>query len=167
LTSLGAKHVINYKTNPVWGQTAKELSANGEGIDNVLDIGGGDTLFQSLNSIKIGGVVTVIGILDGFNPMEWPSMMQTLAHMCTVRAIAVGSRAQFEDMVKAIDANGIKPVLNNRTFKFEEMKEAYKYLVRSLFPSLALTANNFVSGTKNISERSLWMLNKCSLVVKF
>jgi NADPH:quinone reductase-like Zn-dependent oxidoreductase len=141
--------------NPNWGQTAKELSANGEGINNVLDIGGGETLLQSLNSIKIGGVVTVIGILNGLNPSVWPSLMHALVHMCTVRAISCGSRAQFEEMAKAIDANGIKPVLNKRRFKFGEMKEAYKDLVRSMFPSLELTANKIVSGIKNISERSL------------
>lgn len=131
LKRLGADHIINYKMDPNWGQTAKNISANGEGVDILLDIGGGNTLFQSFSSIKLGGVITVIGNLDGFNPVEWPSVLQTLIHMCSVRAIAVGNRAQFHDMVKAIDANGIKPVLDRHVFKFEEVKEAYKYLVQS------------------------------------
>lgn len=134
LKSLGAKYVINYTTNPNWGQMAKELSENGDGIDNVLDIAGGKTLLQSLKSVKLGGVVTIIGVLDGFNPAEWPSMLEVLGHMCTVRAIAAGTKAQFEDLVKAIDANTIKPVLDKQVFEFEDMKAAYEYLV-SLKPS--------------------------------
>jgi NADPH:quinone reductase-like Zn-dependent oxidoreductase len=42
--------------------------------------------------------------------------------------VAVGSRRQFEDMSRAIDACGIKPVIDERVFEFEEVKEAYQYL---------------------------------------
>jgi NADPH:quinone reductase-like Zn-dependent oxidoreductase len=108
---------------------AKELSEDGAGIDHVLDIAGGNSLLQSLKSVKLGGVVTVIGILDGFNPIDWPSMLEVLGHMCTVRAIGVGNRAHFQHLVRAIDANTIKPVLNTHIFEFEQMKEAYEYLV--------------------------------------
>ncbi|KAH8669455.1 hypothetical protein BGZ60DRAFT_538167 [Tricladium varicosporioides] len=128
LKGLGADHIINYKKNQNWGQTAKDISVNGEGVDILLDIGGGNTLLQSFSSIKLGGVITVIGNLDGLNPIEWPSVLQALMHMCSIRAIAVGNRAQFYDMVKAIDANGIKPILDKHVFKFESMAEAYQYL---------------------------------------
>jgi hypothetical protein len=49
--------------------------------------------------------------------------------MCTVRAIAAGLRAQFEVLVKVIDANGIKPVLDQQVFRVDDMKAAYEYLV--------------------------------------
>ena len=42
----------------------------------------------------------------------------------------VGSRAQFEELVKAIDTNLIKPVLDKQVFGFDDMKAAYEYLVR-------------------------------------
>lgn len=129
LKDMGAKEVINYKTNPNWGQRAKELSENGEGIDNVLEIAGGKTLLQSLKSVKLGAVITLIGILDGFDPTEWPSMLEVLSHMCTIRAIAVGSRAQFKELVKSIDTNAIKPVLDTHVFAFDNIKAAYEYLV--------------------------------------
>jgi D-arabinose 1-dehydrogenase-like Zn-dependent alcohol dehydrogenase len=86
-------------------------------------------LLQSLKSVKLGGVITLIGIHDGFNPTEWPSILEVLGHMCSVRAIACGSRAQFEELVKVIDINAIKPVLNQQVFGFDDMKAAYEYLV--------------------------------------
>jgi NADPH:quinone reductase-like Zn-dependent oxidoreductase len=133
LKSMGAKEVINYTKNPEWGQKVKDLTKNGEGVDNVLEIAGGKTLLQSLKSVKLGGVITLIGIHDGFNPAEWPSILEVLGHMCTVRAIAAGSRSQFEELVKVVDRNAIKPVLDKQVFRFDEMKEAYEYLVSEKF----------------------------------
>ncbi|KAF4634114.1 hypothetical protein G7Y89_g4008 [Cudoniella acicularis] len=129
LKKMGAKEVVNYTANPDWGQKVKELSDKSEGVDMVLDIAGGKTLLQSLKSVKLGGVITLIGIHDGFNPAEWPSLLEVLGHMCTVRAIAAGSRAQFEELVKVIDTNAIKPVLDKNVFGFDEMKAAYEYLL--------------------------------------
>jgi NADPH:quinone reductase-like Zn-dependent oxidoreductase len=145
---MGAKEVINYAKHPDWGQIVKELSENGEGVDNILDIAGGKTLLQSLKSVKLGGVITLIGIHDGFNPTEWPSILEVLGHMCTVRAIAVGSRAQFEELVKAIDSNAIKPVLDKQVFEFDDMKAAYQYLVSwkpLLLPNSKVESNNLNS----------------------
>ena len=95
----------------------------------VLDVVGGKSLLQSIKSVKLGGVVTVIGVLDGLNPAEWPSTLEILGSMATVRTIACGSRAQFEELVKFIDSNAIKPVLNKKVFGFGDLKEAYEYLV--------------------------------------
>ena len=35
----------------------------------------------------------------------------------------------FEDMNRAIDANGIKPVVDEKVFSLEDAKEAYQYMV--------------------------------------
>jgi len=137
LKDLGADHVINYTAHPEWGQIAKELTGKGEGIDLVLDVVGGKTFSQSLNSIKLGGVVTMIGVLDGFNPAEWPSTVEILGHMCTVRAIAVGSKAHFEEMLSFINAHSIKPIIDHQVFEFEELKAAYEYLVCSRSPLIS------------------------------
>jgi NADPH:quinone reductase-like Zn-dependent oxidoreductase len=45
-----------------------------------------------------------------------------------VRGVSVGSRAQFEDMNRAIEANDIKPVVDERIFDMEHLKEAYQYM---------------------------------------
>jgi NADPH:quinone reductase-like Zn-dependent oxidoreductase len=43
-----------------------------------------------------------------------------------VRGIAVGSRAQFLAMNRAIEANRLTPVID-RVFPFDEAVEAYRY----------------------------------------
>lgn len=55
---------------------------------------------QSLNAIKIDGVISIIGFLGGGKAKE-PSFLDCLSHVCTVRGILVGNRVQFEDMVSA------------------------------------------------------------------
>jgi NADPH:quinone reductase-like Zn-dependent oxidoreductase len=44
-----------------------------------------------------------------------------------VQGIAVGSRLQFEAMVRAIDHLGIKPVIDS-SFPLEKTAEAFEYL---------------------------------------
>lgn len=48
LKKLGADHVINYKKDPNWGETAKQLSRNKEGIDHIIEVGGPGSMAQSL-----------------------------------------------------------------------------------------------------------------------
>lgn len=127
LKKLGATHTINYKKHENWGEVAKKLTPNGAGVDHVVEIGGPNTMKQSMNAIKMEGVITVIGFVGGAAAEDQPSTLDTLTYCCTVRGILVGSRMQFQDMNKAIDANNIKPVVD-KTFKFEEAKEAYQYM---------------------------------------
>ena len=82
---------------------------------------------QSLKAIKPEGTISVIGFLAGFSK-EQPSFLDCLNNICTVRGVLVGSRQQFEEMNEAIDACGIKPVVDGKVFGLEEAKEAYQYM---------------------------------------
>ena len=82
---------------------------------------------QSLKAIRPEGVISVIGFLGGFSK-EQPSFLEALTNVCTVRGVMVGSRRQFEDMNEAIDVNNIKPVVDEKVFGLEEVKEAYQYM---------------------------------------
>ncbi|RNJ59566.1 hypothetical protein D7B24_002176 [Verticillium nonalfalfae] len=104
LKKLGADHVINYKENPNWGDEAKAISG---GVKHVIEVGGMTTIKESLNAVSLGGVVTIIGWVGG--------------------SIVVGSREEFEAMIRAIEAYDIKPVIDQKVFKLEELKEACKY----------------------------------------
>lgn len=86
---------------------------------------------QSLKAIKPEGVISIIGFLGGFSK-DQPSFLECLNNVCTVRGVLVGSRLQFEAMNEAIDANGLKPVVDEKVFALEELKEACQYMV-SLF----------------------------------
>jgi NADPH:quinone reductase-like Zn-dependent oxidoreductase len=55
-------------------------------------------------------------------------MLDTLSNICTVRGVYVGSRALMEDMVRAIEANNIHPVVDETVFPFEKAPEAYQYM---------------------------------------
>jgi NADPH:quinone reductase-like Zn-dependent oxidoreductase len=60
---LGADHVINYKKDPNWGETARKLTPRQQGIDHIIEVGGPGTLDQSLKAIKYEGIISVIGFL--------------------------------------------------------------------------------------------------------
>ncbi|KAM0329415.1 hypothetical protein ACHAQA_004722 [Verticillium albo-atrum] len=123
LKKLGADHVINYKENPNWGDEAKSVTG---GVQHVIEVGGAHTVTQSLKSVAIGGVVTIVGWIGG--PGEkGPDFPQILSSMAVVRGIVVGSREQFEAMIRAIEAYNIKPIIDQKVFKLEDLKEAYKY----------------------------------------
>jgi len=127
LKKLGADHVINYKDVPEWGEKAASLTPKKAGVNHILEVGGPKTMAQSLKAVKIDGVISIIGFLGG-NAKEQPSFLDALSNVCTVRGILVGSRQQFEDMNRAIEVNGIKPVVDEKIFSLEQVKEAYQYM---------------------------------------
>jgi NADPH:quinone reductase-like Zn-dependent oxidoreductase len=127
LKKVGATHVINYKTDSNWGETAKNLTQGKLGVDHVIEVGGPGTMRQSMLAIKPEGVITVIGFLGGMKHDQTPTTLDTLTHLCIVRGILVGSRQQFQDMVAAIETADIHPIVDENVFSFEKAVDAYKY----------------------------------------
>jgi NADPH:quinone reductase-like Zn-dependent oxidoreductase len=121
---LGASETINYKQTPQWGKTAKEL-AGGEGVDLVVEVGGAGTLNESLQAVRIGGQISLIGVLGGVSGEI--STVSILMKSVRVQGIYVGSREMFESMNQAIMLHQIKPAID-RTFPFSEAREALKYM---------------------------------------
>ncbi|KAI1125257.1 hypothetical protein F5Y10DRAFT_12107 [Nemania abortiva] len=122
---LGADHVINYREDANWGETARNLTG-GVGVDVVVEVGGSGTLGQTLKAIKYEGIIAIIGFLGGVKVEA--SLIECLTHICTARGVYVGSRQQMEDMVAAIEANDIHPVVDSKVFTLEQTKEAYEYM---------------------------------------
>lgn len=127
LKSLGADHVINYKEDEKWGETAKKITG-GVGVTHAIEVGGPNTLKQVFKAIKIDGVVSIIGFLGGVKGEQSPTFLECLMNICTTRGVLVGSRLQFEAMNRAIEANNIKPVVDDKVFTLDEVKEAYQYM---------------------------------------
>lgn len=123
---LGADVVINYKTHANWGEQAKKFSPGHEGVDHVIEVGGPNTMEQSMKAVKMEGVINVIGFVGGASAEKQPSTLDSLTYLCTVRGIMVGSRLQFQAMNRAIDASNIHPVVD-KTFEFEKAQDAYQY----------------------------------------
>lgn len=132
LKALGAHHVINYRDDPDWGDTARQLTPEGAGFDFVLEVGGASTLKQSVAATKMEGILAVVGIVGGAQTeeeaREVPSLLQAWLSCITVRGIAVGSRAQLEDLVAFVESTDLQPVVDDREFGLKEVKEAYEFL---------------------------------------
>ncbi len=123
LKALGADHLINYKEHADWGAKALELTG-GVGVDHVVEIGGAGTLDQSMIATRVGGHIALIGVLAGY---AGPVMTVTLmAKNLRVQGLTVGSRKQQLDMVAAINATGIKPVLDQH-FPLANLADAFRH----------------------------------------
>ncbi|KAI0448514.1 putative alcohol dehydrogenase [Xylaria acuta] len=130
LRKLGADHVVNYRETLAWGVEAKRLTG-GVGVDLVVDVTGPSGLEQSVKSLRLDGIVAVVGAIAGFGgDAKVPTILDSWANLFTSRGVWVGNRLQMEDMCRAIEANieRLRPVLDPKVFKLGELKEAYEYL---------------------------------------
>lgn len=121
LRELGADEVVNYRAVPDWHTAVRDITG-GRGVDRVVDTAG--TLEQSLKSLAINGHVAFVGSVSGNWPPLDPRLLFGVAG--TVRALAVGSYAQFTRLNEIIAAHRLRPVID-RVFPFEEAGAALRY----------------------------------------
>ena len=120
---LGASQGINYKGTPAWGERVVELT-DGFGVDHVVEVGGAGTLAQSLKAVRMGGRVSLIGVLTGAGEADpMPILMKNV----TVQGIFVGSRSMFGDMNRAIVLNKMRPIVD-RVFPFRDYPHALRHM---------------------------------------
>lgn len=124
LRALGADLVLGYNEISDWGRAAKEATG-GRGVDHVVDVGGAGTLEQSLRAVRVGGTVSIIGVLGGAKVAV--PLNRVLMQQVRVQGVIVGSRAETEAMLRAFDLNRERPVID-RTFGFEEVPAALQWL---------------------------------------
>lgn len=123
LKTMGADHVINYRKTPEWGTKVRELT-DGRGVDHVIEVGGPATLEQSMTAARIGGHISVIGILTGLAGEL--GIVTALVRQLRLQGVLVGSRTQQQEMIRAIDANGMRPVID-RHFPLDAIVDAFRY----------------------------------------
>jgi NADPH:quinone reductase-like Zn-dependent oxidoreductase len=123
LTALGADHTINYKTTPAWGARVQELT-NGVGVDHVIEVGGPGTLPESIDAVRIGGHIALIGVLTG-RAGDIPTA-KLMAKQARLQGLIVGSRTHQQEMIRAIEVNGMHPILD-RSFALEDIAEAFRH----------------------------------------
>jgi NADPH:quinone reductase-like Zn-dependent oxidoreductase len=124
--ALGAHELINYKTNPKWDVEARRLTG-GLGVDHVVEVGGGNTLGQSLRAIRTHGMISVIGALTGADPDPAFNPVSILMNSIRIQGIYVGSRVMFERLNRAVELHHIKPVVD-RVFHWTDLKAALRYM---------------------------------------
>jgi len=123
LRELGADHVINYRDDPAWGETARGLTG-GIGVDHVIELGGPGTLAQSMQAARIGGHVAVIGILTGLEGGF--SVISAIARHLRLQGVLVGNRRHQLDMIRAVEANGMRPVID-AAYPLEDIVAAFRH----------------------------------------
>ena len=127
--TLGAFATVNYRSNPEWQQEVRELTG-GHGVDQVLDVGGRETLKKALEALAYGGHIALIGGLSGYgSDIPTNSLMWINA---TASGVYVGSREDFEAMNEFVSEHRIRPHID-RVFEFENAPEAYGYMGESGF----------------------------------
>ncbi len=109
LRELGVTDTINYRETPEWQLEVLRLT-RGEGVDQVIEVGGGGTLARSLEAVRSGGTVSLIGHLTGtegeLNP--FPILVKAVR----LEGVVVGSIQTFEDMSRALEEIALRPVID-------------------------------------------------------
>jgi NADPH:quinone reductase-like Zn-dependent oxidoreductase len=131
---LGAWRGINYTKFPAWEKNVMELT-EGKGVDQLLDVVGGDGLNQSVAATKVGGHISQIGFLAGQKANL--DLMQIIFRQTAIRGIAVGSTRSFERMNAFLDKHRIHPVIDH-VYSFDQAREAYEHLGRGAFGKIVI-----------------------------
>jgi NADPH:quinone reductase-like Zn-dependent oxidoreductase len=121
--ALGADHTINYIQNPNWADQVLDLT-DGRGVDHVIEVGGPVTLPQSIKACRIGGHIEFIGVLTGFAGQI--HTVELLTRQVRLQGMQVGNRQQQIEMIRALEANDMKPVID-KTFPLQDLIEAFRY----------------------------------------
>ncbi|QWC55808.1 zinc-binding dehydrogenase [Erythrobacter sp. 3-20A1M] len=122
LRALGADETINYEDLPQWGKRVSELT-DGRGVDVTVEIGGPGTLDQSIDATRMGGHIALIGVLTGQSGEVATAKM--MGRNQRLQGLTVGSRTHQMELVRAIEANGIKPQVSD-TFALEDLADAFR-----------------------------------------
>jgi NADPH:quinone reductase-like Zn-dependent oxidoreductase len=135
LRELGADDVIDYRTSPDWGDQARALTG-GRGVDRVVEVGGPDTLAQSVKAIAYGGQISLVGILAGAQGgIDFMTMFMSQA---TFQPIATGSRRDLEDLSRMMEQHEIRPVIDS-VYAFDDAKDAFSHFAaRQLYGKVVI-----------------------------
>lgn len=117
--NLGADELINYRETPDWQARVLEMT-DGEGVDVTIETGGGGTLEKTMEATRIGGTISLIGVLTGGTINPTTVMRKSIR----LQGVYVGNRRMFEDMNAAFALNKVHPLID-QLFDFEDARAAY------------------------------------------
>jgi NADPH:quinone reductase-like Zn-dependent oxidoreductase len=123
--ALGADITVNYRTTPAWHE-AVLAATGGRGADIVVETVGLGTLSQSLACCAPNARVGWLGGLEG-PPAGGVNLGPLIGKNVVLKGITSGSRRMLEDLLRAVDANGVKPKID-KVFPFEQARAALDYL---------------------------------------
>ena len=117
---LGADAVADYRARPDWGDWVLEQTG-GRGADVVLETGGAGTMAQSLKATRVGGHVSVIGILAG--AAEKLNILPLMMKAVKMQGVVVGHQDHLRQLIRAYLQSFTRPVLD-MAYPLEALPEA-------------------------------------------
>ena len=131
--ALGADHGINRLAGD-WAE-AVIAHTGGRGADHILELAGGANLDRSVAAAAVGGRIAMIGQLEGFELKT--RVVPLLLKEVTVFGVVVGHRRAQEDMVRAVDRIGLRPVIDAR-YPLADLPAALDHLDRGPFGKIVI-----------------------------
>lgn len=122
--AMGADATVNYRSKPDWHLEGRRITG-GAGYDHIVELGGEKTLNQSLQCVRAGGSISMIGVLSGANVSA--QLPRIVMRQVRLQGITVGHRDGFEAMLRAMEAAGTRPAID-RVFGFDQLHEALAHL---------------------------------------
>lgn len=123
--ALGADHAIDRRAED-WVDAVHRLTGN-RGVDHILELVGGPHLARSLEAVAVGGRVSVIGVMEGFDLAAGAGHLMMKDAM--IQGIRVGHRRALEDLVCAVDSYKLHPVIDAR-YGLEDLPVGLDHLDR-------------------------------------
>jgi NADPH:quinone reductase-like Zn-dependent oxidoreductase len=120
---LGADFTVNYRDVPTWGAAVRDWT-DARGVDHVVEVGGPGTLAQSIEAVRVGGHISLIGVLTGVSG-DVPTAA-LMAKQARLQGLIVGSRREQQDFVRALDGGSIRPVIDRR-FPLDQLADAFRH----------------------------------------
>lgn len=118
LLALGAQHVI--EARPDWDNGVRDLTAHG--VDRVVDVVG--DVARSLRAVRPGGEVAYVGYVGGSGNLD---AMELFASAASVRAVPLGSRRHFTELLRTVEKHALRPLLDEH-YTFEDAPAAFRRL---------------------------------------
>ena len=101
------------------------LGSDGQGVDVVVELAGGESLSKSIQACNYGARIGIVGVLDGLESSI--NVFSLIMHQVTVRGIYMESAAEMRRFSGAVEAGSLNPVID-RVFPMENVKDAYSHL---------------------------------------
>ncbi|WP_410014043.1 zinc-dependent alcohol dehydrogenase family protein [Sodalis sp. C49] len=131
--ALGADHGID-RRHADWVDAVLRITGD-RGADHILELVGGPHLGKAVQTAAVGGRIYQIGALEGFevSAQAMPLMLKDVS----IQGIGTGHRRALEDLVRAVDRTGLKPVIDTR-YPLADLAAALDHLDRGAFGKIVM-----------------------------
>ncbi|MET0985481.1 MAG: zinc-binding dehydrogenase [Steroidobacteraceae bacterium] len=120
----GADATINYRSQSNWDEQVLSITHRA-GVDLVAETGGSGTFKRSINATKMGGALSLIGMVD-MTPSA-VSPFELFSKNLHVHGIRVGDAESLSTLAEFCGKHQVKPVID-RVFEFKRAVAAYDHL---------------------------------------